>query len=542
MTEKSMYNYLFQNIDIFKDRTALIFLNKKISFGRLAGEVDRVAEGLRSLGGDSNNSVTICLPNSPNAVVAFYAANRLGAAVNIVHPFTPAVQLAEFMKKADSKFVFLNDFAYFRYKEEIEKTDIKTIICRLETYMPSLTGAFFSLGNRKKSRAVNYRSEKIIKYGDLLHFPPCKEVPDDSFQKPSVYLHSGGTTGEPKTVMLDNRAFNALSSHAFDIIDIKSFEETKGKVMLSVLPMFHAFGLGVCVHMALCNGIASLLIPKFTGNTAIRAIKKHKADIWVGVPTMFGRIVNNKCFEGKYLSRVTDIFTGADSMPQNLRQKFAEALKRNGSRAKVCEGYGLTETASIAAVNTNKTYREGSAGRPLKGIEVRAYDNEKNEFCPAGECGELVIKGNQTMHGYLGDSEATAAVKKTHEGGEWIHTGDYGYVDADGFVFFRQRIKRIVKISGVAVFPSEIEEAVTSLPFVKHACAIGVAREKSGAAIKLFVELANGTPESEETKEQILAECRKRVIKWAVPREITFSKELPLTPFGKVDFKKLEDK
>jgi len=537
----SMYNYLLENIELFKDRTALIFFGQKINFATLSEKIDRMAQSLKDLGIKKDDNITICLPNSPHAVVAFYAINRIGAVANIVHPLTPSLQLLQLMEKAQSKFLFMCDFAYFRYKDNLENANIKTVICRLETYMPKILGTFFSLSNFRKNSHVDYKSQLIIRYKNLLNSQKTLDVPDDSFDTPSIHLHSGGTAGDPKTVVLTNEAFNEQSSNAFNLIGINSFDDTRDKIMLGVLPMFHAFGLGVCFHMALSNGAATLLIPKFAGKSTVKNIKKHKVNIWVGVPTMYGRMINYKKFDGRYLKNVVNIFSGADSFPKNLKTKFQDLLTKHGSKAKVCEGYGLTETAALICVNTNKVYKEGSVGKPLVDTVIMAYDTEAERFCKPNECGELVVKGPQNMIEYLGDTEATNNALKKHGNDLWVHTGDYGCVDEENFVFFRQRIKRIVKISGVAIFPSEIEEAVTKLPFIKHACAVGVKREQSGMAIKLFVELKDGNAPSEKLKEQILTHCSQHIIKWAVPRQIVFEKSLPLTMMGKVDFKKLEE-
>jgi long-chain acyl-CoA synthetase len=556
----------------------------------------------------AGDCVTICLPNCPDAVIAFYALNRIGAICSMVHPFTPALLLKQTIEKTHSGFVLLNDFSFFRYKDGLTDPDIKIIICKLQTYMPFFLGRFFALKNRKVNRAVDYNRANIIGYSSLLGRatdgngarqtvggksraatsagkPQCtaaaetqsannasggklssaaadgrnaEECGDERGQnaaerggaaqeqnpnlQPSVYLHSGGTTGAPKTVMLSDFNFNRLAGRAFEMLSVDGAEATGDKIMFSALPMFHGFGLGVCVHVILSCGAASLLVPKFAPKVAAKAIKKYNANIFAGVPTMFAAILNYKKFDAKHLKKVTHIFCGADALPQSLKQNFDKILAKNKSRAQLLEGYGLTETVTVCAVNTNESFRAGSVGRALKGIEIRAFDTETGNICRPGAFGELCVRGDTVMTGYYGDKTATVCALKKHDDGDpFVHTGDYGFVDADGFVYFKQRLKRIVKISGVAVFPSEIEEAVLSLSKLRLACAVGIGNEKSGAMIRLYVVLKDGVPADAETKNEIIEACKKRLIKWAVPTEIVFEKSLPQTMMGKVDFRALNN-
>jgi long-chain acyl-CoA synthetase len=596
-----MYDYFCGTAKRYPKRTALIFFGRKISFDRLLGQIDKAADGFKKIGVKAGDCVTICLPNCPDAVVAFYALNRIGAICSMVHPFTPALLLRQIIEKTHSGFVLLNDFSFFRYKDGLTDIDIKIIICKLQTYMPFFLGRFFALKNRKVNKAVDYKCGNIIKYCSLLGRVTAagsgsgawqaadktreaatssgatqaannssdgenaikisaagRENADENIAtgsgerggaaqgqppdlQPSVYLHSGGTTGAPKTVMLSDFNFNRLADRAFEMLSVDGAEATGDKIMFSALPMFHGFGLGVCVHVILSCGAASLLVPKFAPKVAVKAIKRYNANVFAGVPTMFAAMLNYKKFDAKHLKKVTHIFCGADALPQSLKQSFDKILAKNKSRAQLLEGYGLTETVTVCAVNTNENFRAGSVGRPLQGIEIRAFDTETGNICPSGTFGELCVRGDTVMTGYYADKAATACALKKHDDGDpFVHTGDYGFVDADGFVYFKQRLKRIVKISGVAIFPSEIEEAVLSLSKVGLACAVGVENEKSGATIRLYVVLKDGVEEGAEIKNEIVEACKMRLIKWAVPTEIVFEKSLPQTIMGKVDFRALE--
>lgn len=489
-TKDTIYNYFRASVSRYPERTALIFGDKATTYAELLLNIDKAAETFSAAGIKKGDCVSVSLPNIPEAVYAFYALSKLGAVISMIHPLTPPIQMKEFLDTTGSSFL----------------------------YSLSAEGV--------KLTAVTPDKTKEAK------------MPADT----AVLLHSGGTTGIPKTIVHPDRTFNELAARLMWILCADTLEDTKNKRLLSVLPFFHGYGLGVGVHSILCIGGTSILMPKFSPEGAVAAIKNHGANFLVGVPTMFGSLLNCADFDGPHLSVIEHVFCGADTLPPELAQSVNKILFKNGSRTRVYEGFGLTEAVTITAVNTERHHKEGdgSVGHPLPGYIMKAYDNEKDKFAEAGVSGELCVLAPSIMTCYLGDTDTTAQTLKKHKDGNvWLHTGDYGYVDADGYVFFKQRIKRILKVSGVAVFPSEIEAAALASGVVVSCCAVGIKNERTGTAVRLHAILKENADEAAARK-KITDACAERVIRWAVPQEIVFEKSFPLTPLGKIDYRKLE--
>lgn len=514
---------------------ALYFLGKNIKYKNVLKMVDSLSVGLKEMGVKKDDVVTICLPNMPNAVVAFYAVNKIGAIANMVHPLTPTNQIVGFMECSNSKIVFMLDTAFKQSEKVFEEKGYTSIICGVQDYLPKIKSIIFKQIVKKDIKDIKY-SEKVLKFKDLYKVGEVTAETDN--EKPSVYLHSGGTTGEPKTLVLSDNAFINLARRGPDILEVK---DILGKSMLAVLPMFHGFGLCMCIHTILSFSGTSILFPKFMPKDVCKLIKKGKVNYIAGVPTMYEIMYNTKGIRSKGLKNVSFAFCGGDSVPKSLKEKYDKLFAEFKSDAKMFEGYGLTETVTVCAVNNKANDKFGSCGKPLKDIEMKAINSETTEFLGVEEEGELVVKGDTLMLGYLNDDEANNRVFITDkQGNKWVRTGDFGYVDADGFVWFKQRLKRIIKVSGVAVFPSEIENATLRVENVSYACAVKVKDKTKGHVVKLYVSLIDKNVDNDEMKEKILTHLKKNVIRWAVPKQIEILDKLPLTMVGKVDYKVLE--
>ena len=304
--------------------------------------------------------------------------------------------------------------------------------------------------------------------------------------------------------------------------------------MLTVLPSFHGFCLAITMHAPLINRFAAILVPKFSAKEAAKIMNKVKVSCICGVPTMYESLL--KCPEfvhNRNLKNLHVVFCGGDSLPTKLQSEFNEAMKKGGSHCQMFEGYGLTEAVCVNIVNTYNHNKVGSIGYPMSGAEFRIVDENGKEL-PRGEIGEIILKSPAIMNGYYNDEKATKEAVKDG----WLYTGDLGYMDEDNFVFFKQRKKRVVKVSGVGVFPTEIERLVESVPGVESCCAIEIPDPRLQSAIKIFV-VAKFFDE-EGMRNAIMDTCRKYLIRWSVPKEIEFVNELPKTLLGKIDFKVLQ--
>lgn len=498
-------------------KEAIVFYGGRIKFSKMLDLVDRAACGL-SRYIKKDDVVTICMPNSPSAAIALYAVNKLGAIANLTHPLIKKEGLINCMRKVNSKLLITYDQADFKGDK-----DFPAFISDSGYFMSPIAGVYYRFAFRKKIG----KYDKKQKFENLLKYPPLDKT--ESSSSASIFLPSGGTTGEPKIIMHSDEAFNLLCSHAdFFLTDpVPTY-----KSMYSVLPIFHGFGLCMNLHISMLNAITNVMTLKFNAKSMAKAIKKEKINIITGVPAMFNKLLACKEFVSADLSSIKDCFVGGDAVSEELVDKFNEVLVKNGSKAKLHAGYGLTETVTVCAVTTSRHDRKESVGFPLPDCKLCITDGTK-KLLP-GEVGELCIQTPIMMLGYYGTDETP--IKKL-QGEDWLFTGDICYLDSDGYLYFKQRIKNMIKVSGVPVFPCEIENVALKIKGVRNAAAIGIPDEVKGEVVKLFVEKEDGFDEN-LLSEEILAQIKRNLIVYAVPKIIEY-RTLPLNAIGKVDRKQL---
>ncbi len=524
--QKTMYEEMHEWANKYPDQQVIYYMGRTFSYRFVDKEIKRVASYLSlELDIKKGDVVMICLPNIPSTVILFYAVNYLGAIANMVHPFTPYLQVSKIVEQTNSKHIFLFEQSLYKEEKLYRNLASKITVCKASSYLPLYMKFVYHLQNRKMHKAIsNYHSFDQIK-GKYK-----KEIAIDR-NECAVYLHSGGTTGFPKTIMLSNNSFNYLASQSSDIF--KS-DELLGKGMLAVLPTFHGFGLCMCIHASLINGMCSILVPKFSPKELVKIMDKTKVSCICGVPTLFESLLRTEEYVNHpNLKDLQVVFCGGDSMPISLKERFDEVMVKRGISCRMMEGYGLTETITVCAVNTLEENRIGSVGKMIKGMECKILDEKGNEV-PCGELGEICVKGPTLMMGYLNEKEITDAVMKDG----YVHTGDIGYMDQDQFIYFKQRKKRIIKVSGVAVYPTEIESIVSKVEGVSYCSAIEIPDPRLSSAVKLYVVTTR--EDTECLKDEILKACKANLIKWAVPKEIEFKDKLPLTMIGKVDYLTLQ--
>ncbi len=513
----TMYESFRQCALKYPDRTAMVFYGGRIKFSALLDLVDRAAYGLNGLI-KRDDVVTLCVPNSPSAAIALYAVNKLGATANLTHPLIKKDSLIGCMEKVNSKLLITYDLYEGR-----KDLNCKMLVSDSSYFMGNVAKLYYRFTNRKKIGKINGKFESLFAY------EPLNGTRRTSTGR-AIFLPSGGTTGEPKIIMHSDDSFNGLCSH----IDFFLSEPLVNyKSMYSVLPIFHGFGLCMNLHICMTNGITNVMTLKFNAKSMSKAIKKEKINILTGVPAMFNKLLNCEEFHKSDLSSIKDCFCGGDSTPEELIVRFNEALSKGGSKTKLHVGYGLTETVTVCAVTTGKYEREGSAGYPLPDTEFCISDG--NRKLPPFEVGELCIRTPLMMLGYYGTNETPI---RQLCGEDWLFTGDICYLDNDGYLFFKQRAKNMIKVSGVPVFPSEIENLVMKIDGVKNVAAIGIPDSQKGEVVKLFVEKQEGV-EDEELKNKVIAECKAKLIVYAVPKVIEI-RTLPLNSIGKVDRKLLK--
>ncbi len=526
--EKSMYQTIETQVERYPAEHSLYYLGHFFSYRDLNNEIRRISAYLSiDLKIKKGDVVTICLPNIPATVIVFYALNRLGAIANMVHPLTPFLQVQQIITKTKSKHLFIFDSTLYKEEEKYRIMKEHITFCKASSYLSFFKRSLYDYHNRDMNRKL----KGYIDYDHIRSYSP-KEIPLTEYNECAAYLHSGGTTGLPKTIMLSNYGFNYLASQANTIF---GSETVFRKNMLAVLPSFHGFGLCMCIHTPLANGMCSVLVPKFSSRAIVKIMKKIPLNCICGVPSLFDRLLSDQSFlRHKRLNALDVVFCGGDTMPLSLKSRFDALMEERGIKCRMMEGYGLTETVTVCCVNTMQENRQGSIGKMLKGMSCRILD-EQNHEVPRCELGEICIQAPTIMMGYLDDEESTTSTIQ----GQYVHTGDIGYMDQDDFIYFKQRKKRIIKVSGVSVYPTEIEMVVMTLNNVANCAAIEGKDERGRSFVKLYVLLKEKN-DLEQMRLEIIKTCQQNLFKWSIPKQIIFCDELPLTLVGKVDYKVLE--
>ena len=532
------YDYLKMHAKRLGDFDAVLAFGSRIKLSRIISDADAIAAYINSIGIKSGDSVTVFLPNVVHGFVTFYALNKIGVIANIVHPLTSPDVLKENIETTKSKAIFILDILAADYADMLNQTGIPCIICSNSDYVLAPIVPAFRVFEKVKGKGVN-SFKNSIKYLKAVSAGKGKKSVDchDGAQI-AVYLHGGGTTGKSKTIMLSSNNLNNLSEK-LNALDVP--HKAGDEYSLFVLPMFHAFGLGIAMHFPITHGFTSIPMPQFNAETANKHMKKHKVTFVLGVPNMFKKLMEDKGFDGPHLKNLRLVFCGGDFLSEKLVKEFNATVAKNGGNGKLFRGYGLTEVSSVCTVNTYENCREDSIGKPLGDIKVEIWDEMKNRL-PAGQTGEIVVCGDTAMLGYYnGDNTVrNDGVYIDKNGVRWVLTGDLGYKDSDGFVFFTGRKKRMIIISGYNVYPSDIENAVLHLPFVNEACAVqGYIKNKP--CVKLCVTLKGNISQSDAIN-QIQTYCKKNLARFSCPRKIEVMESFPRTKMAKVDFMSLSDK
>ncbi len=504
-----------------------------ISRKKFINDVESVAGYLHSKNIKKGDVVTIFMPNIVQCFVAFYAINRLGAIANIVHPLTPADSLEEIIKTTHSKAIFVFDLIMEPYVETLRKLNRLVIVCSSSDYAPAVKKQALKVFEKikVKSKAPSSTTANFRTISNLSFKAPKVE---GNGEDDAVYLHGGGTTGKSKTIRLSNNNLNELA-HKLSYLDEP--HAPGEEFSLIVLPLFHAFGLGVALHFSMCAGFTCIGMPSFSADKANKYIKKHNVTYIVGVPAMYKKMYEASNFDGEHLKKLRLLWAGGDIVSDTFMNAFNSKLAKWGAKGRLYRGYGLTEVSSVCTANVRGANKENSIGKPLDGLTIEIWDENKNKL-PPNTIGEIVITGSTVMQGYYNSDDEGVYVDD--EGKRWVLSGDLGYVDEDGYFFFTGRKKRMIIISGYNVYPNDIEQEVLKLDYINEACAVqGYIDSKP--VIKLFVSLTEPTTHPEETRKCIMEYCNAKLEKFSRPTTVTILDALPKTKMAKIDFMKLTD-
>jgi long-chain acyl-CoA synthetase len=532
----TLYEAVAATAQRLPDAIAWEFFGTTATYRELLASIDACANALAALGLKAGDRILISMPTAPAGVIAVYAANKLGVVSALIHPLCTQTEIEHYLDDTGSRVALTLDAFYSVFARVQPRQPLQHIVlARIGDYLSPVKrlGFWLTKGRRIPPVPTDGRVAwwKELMAGSHPTAPQAASITDD----PAAILFSGGTTGIPKGVVLSNRNLIAEGMQAAAWGGMR-----EGDSILAILPIFHGFGLGVCVNAAFLSGAKSILVPQFSAETVAKLLKSARPNLLVGVPTLYGALAKNSSLAKSDLSCLRACFSGADSLPRPVKERFESLVAAHGGRVKLLEGYGLTESVSAIMAMPLTEYREGSMGIPFPDMEVRICRRGTVDALPAGEEGEICVAGPAVMLGYLDDPKATSETLQKHADGRmWLHTGDLGRRDDDGFFYFTVRAKRMIKSSGFNVYPAQVESVLYQHPLVADACVIGVPDEAQIERVKGIVVLKDPSLESDATAQALIDFCGQRLITWSRPREIEFRRTLPTTRIGKIDYRAL---
>ena len=539
--EGSMFEALENIARQYPDNIAFDFMGKSTSYRRLIEETERCAKALKTIGVRENDRVTIAMPNCPQAIYMFYAVNLVGAVANMIHPLSAEKEIEFYLNESESVTAITLDQFYDKFERIRENTKVvNIIIASVKDALSRPVRAGYMLTEGRRIQRIP-EDAPVIRWKDFLNLSKACFYTfrvDRKADDPAVILYSGGTTGTTKGIVLTNKNFNALGQQ---VVAANPMFRV-GDKMLAAMPLFHGFGLGVCIHTMLSQGGRCILIPRFTAKSYARQIVKYRCNFIAGVPTLYEALLRLPDMDGADLSCLKGVFSGGDSLSVELKKKFDKFLYDHKAVIQVREGYGTTETVTACCLTPPHMFKEGSIGLPFPDTFIKIVEPGTERELPYGEEGEILLAGPTVMKEYMKHPEETARTLRRHSDGlTWVYTGDLGTMDSEGFIFFRGRAKRMIISSGYNIYPGQVENVLDSHELVQMSCVIGVPDPYRMQKVKAFVTLKPGVSADDKTKQILMDYCRKHIAKYAMPYDIEFKDDMPKTLVGKVAYRILEE-
>ena len=541
LPKKTAYQYIFDKNKKNLDKTSLNYFGRKITYEEFFKNVDELSDILLNYGIKEGDIVSIAMPSFPETIYLFYALSNIGAVSNMIDPRTNSEMIYQYVNEVHSKLFVTVDIAANKLNEIKEQTTVNDVlVVSASNSLPQPLKLLYNLKNKSEFDKNTFTKwEEFIKnYSGENDFKKIDYVED----RPVVLVHTGGTTGKSKAVILTNENINAASFQC----ETAGYDFQSWHNWLNIMPPFIAYGVGNGLHLPLACGMEVVLIPAFKPEEFDKLLMKYKPNHMVGVPSHYENLMKSKKLSKKDLSYIIAPTVGGDKMNEELEEEVNTYLKDHNCDYKIVKGYGLTEVnAAVAACTSNENNKLGSVGIPFPKTNISIFEPQTENELRYGEVGEICISGPNTMKGYYHNEEETNNMIRIHsDGSKWVHSGDLGYMDRDGNLFIIDRIKRIiVRSDGFKVFPSMIEDVINGIENVKTSKVVGIRdlNYSHGKLPKAHVVLENENVDIEEQKNIIYNECMKKLPEYCQLQEIQFDKDLPLTPIGKVDFKKLEE-
>lgn len=541
INNESIYEFLKRHCVKFKNNVAIEYFGTKITYARFLEEIDKCAKAFKRQGVRQGDIVSIISANIPEALYAFYGLNKIGAVVNFLHPLLSQNEIKDALVKYSSVIVVAMDITYSKLKNIVDDTLVyKTIIVSAKDSMPFLTKLGYEITRGHKVETPKSDKDFIFWKEFMLD---CKVNDSDKYEvsvkkdTPAVILQSGGSTGTPKGIVLSNGNFNASSMQAK--IALPDLDDSD--VCLGIMPIFHGFGLQVSINDAFCVGAKVVLIPEFKAGEFDKLIKKYEPTVLIGVPTLFEALTNNEGMKYVKLEKLKYVITGGDTLNKKRVEKINDFLHEHGAKTNFTQGYGMTEAVAAITFDLKNASKPGSVGIPWPGTYVKIVKPMTDEELKPDEDGEICISGPTVMLGYYDNEKETNDALRIHKDGNlWLHSGDIGSMDKDGYVTYKQRLKRMIVTSGYNVYPSRIEEVLEKHPAILDASVIGIPHKYKVEVAKAYIVLKKGYRKTVELEKEIMDLCKENLAHYSIPKEFEYRKSLPKTIIGKVDFRKLQ--
>ena len=536
----SAFEYVCQRSKNHLNDTALEYYGRKFAYADLIVNVKKTAAALRGAGVKKGDIITVVSIMTPEIIALFYAADMMGATLNLVDPRYSVEGIREYIEEVDSHLLVCLNVVYERCRQAAKRTNVeKVIVLSPADSLPPVMAVGYKLTTPDKNKYASnvIRWKQFIKGGEGQSTASEPYDPDHA----CVVVHTGGTTGSPKGVMLTDDCFNgiALQFQAYP----KLFH--RGQKLMNIMPPFIAYGFACGIHLPLVLGFTVIIIPNLDPAKLGSLVLKHKPEHMFGVPTHYQQLASDPKLRDKDLSFIINYAAGGDSLSRGAEQTVNDFLAAHGARYPIAKGYGMTEVSSAATVAAGLDNKPGSVGIPMVNTVVAAFEPGTDQELPIGQRGELCISGPCLMKGYYNKPEETAILLRRHPDGRvWAHTGDMGYLDEDGFVFLDSRIKRmIIRHDGFKVFPSMIENVVSRHPAVHQCSVVGCADKDHTQGRLPFVYIvlkADTTAKKKQVIRELERMCAEELPEYVQPVAYKFISSMPMTPVGKVDYRQLE--
>lgn len=530
----SIYDSLRDITLRYPKNSAIRYFGQEITFKSFLKKVDKIASALKEFNIVENECVTICMPNTPESFALIYAVNKIGAICNIVHPLSTTNDILRAINETNSEIIFCSDVSM----PQARKINIKHfIMIPTSTSFNNLLKTIYNLKSAANLKLDNH----MISWHDFLNQSKNEEFYiKRKANDPAAIIYSGGTTGKPKGIIISNLNFNAMAEQTRSVCD----EIRPGNSVLAALPIFHVFGLALCTHACLSSGVTCIVIPKINTKQINKELKKHKPNIYPAVPSLLKMTITGTDPGKNAFKDIKVVVVGGDYLSPEVKNKMEEYLRIHGSNAKIITGYGLSEATGFSCCTsylTEKDYIPGTLGIPNPDTIIKVFEPNTDIEKPTNEIGEICINGPTIMMGYINEDQET---KKTllhhHDNRTWLHTGDLGYIDKNGLLFYTSRIKRMIISNGYNIYPIELEEIINKCEYVETCTVVAIPHKIKNQTPKAVIVLKNNIEDTTEIRNAIKRYCYREIAKYAVPTEFEFRNSIPKTAIGKVAYRDLE--